>query len=642
MNRRYGFSSLFIISFLLCLASCTRGRVPVPAVQPPAPSLSDAEAAFRNGQYQDAVHAFQSFLASDPADPRIPEARLRLGEAYFAMKEINRSLEELDQVVRDFPDTSQADQARLLISRIHYDQGNADASLAELRGLLVRSPSRAVGVQAFLLRGEIFMQRRDISLGLSQWKKSLSMADGQEETRRLYEEMARIMGQSAVEEKTLMQIIRETPGEFPADLSLFVMGKRSWDGGDPVKASRFFEKFHSLFPAHPLLGEAKNYMEQGARLASLSHMRIGCILPLSGRQKEIANQVLHGIQFSVDRLNASFLEKRIELVIRDSEETPEKAKAEMENLAADPDVIAVIGPLMSRSVMEAASVAENAHLPVITPAAAAKEIAKTDGYIFRNAMTNSAQAKAIAEYAVRNLGLHTFVVLYPDDYYGTELNGSFVKQVTALGGNVVCSISYKRGAVDYRPQIQSMIRKDLQMTLSRNADMLAQDQDSIKEWSRNYFPGFDAVYLPGYAEDVGLIAPQLAYYNISSVQLLGSHNWNSVELIRRGERFVEGAVFTDGFFAESPHTDIAEFVEGYRRTYGEEPTLFSAQAYDAAEMILQTLYRGGKSREDIRKGLLAQKNFPGISGLTHVHASGDMEKELFLIRVENGSFRQIN
>ncbi len=642
MSRRYGFSSIFLVSALLCLASCTAGRVPVSGFRPADPIFTAAETAYRSGQYQEAVHAFQSFLALSPADPRIPDARLRLGQSYFALKDIKRSMEELNRVVREFPKSDQTEQARLLISRIHYTQGNPDDSLAELRILLRESRNRDVAAQAYLLRGNIFVERKDTALGLSQWQKSLSMTDEQEEIRRVYREMVRIMEKNTVSEKTLIQIVREAPREFPADLSLFVLGKRTWEGGDPIKASRLFEKFYSLFPGHPLSDEAKNYMEQGVHLASLSHIRIGCILPLSGKQKEIANQVLQGIRFSVDRLNASFLEKRIELVVKDTEEVPEKAKARMEALAGDPDVMAVIGPLMSRSVVEAASVAENAHLPVITPTATAEEVTRTGTYIFRNAMTNAAQARAIARYAVGQLGLHTFVVLYPDDYYGTELNIFFVKEVTALGGKVICSAPYKRGTVDYGPQIQNIIQKDLQKILSRNADMVAQDQDSMNEWLKNYFPSFDAVYLPGYAEDVGLIAPQLAYYNISSVQLLGSHHWNSVELIRRGERFVEGAVFTDGFFADSTHTDIAEFVEGYRRTYGEEPTLFSAQAYDAAEMILQVLYKGGKSREDIRNGLLAQKNFPGISGLTHVLASGDMEKELFLIRVENGSFRQIN
>lgn len=642
MGRRYGFSPVILIAALLCLVSCTAGRVPVPGLRPVGQSFTDAKAAFRNGQYQEAVYAFQSFLASNSGDPRIPEALLGLGQSFFALKDINRSMEELNRVIREFPDTDQTEQARLLISRIHYDQGNPDNSLAELRILLKASRNRGAAAEAYLLRGRIFVERGDTALGLSQWQKSLSMTGEQEEVRRLYSEMVRILETRAVSDKALIQIAGETPGEFPGDLSLFVMGKRRWEDGDPVKAFMFFEKFASLFPDHPLSGEAKNYIDQGMHTQSLSIVRIGCILPLSGRQKDIGSQVLQGVRVSVDRMNASFPEKRIELVVKDSGEGPEKAKAEMEALALDPGVMAVIGPLMSRSVAAAAPVAENAHLPVITPTATAEEITKTGTYIFRNAMTNEAQARGIARYAVKDLALHTFVVLYSDDYYGSELNSFFVNEVAALGGDVICSVPYKRGAVDYGPQIQSIIRKDMQKMLSRNADIIAQDKAGMDEWEKNYFPSFDAVYLPGYAEDVGLIAPQLAYYNVSSVQLLGSHHWNSVELIRRGERFVEGAVFADGFFAESPHTDIAEFVAEYRKTYGEDPTLFSAQAYDAADMILQTINKGSRSREEVRTGLLAQKGFPGISGLTRVLASGDVEKEIFLIRVENGSFRQIN
>jgi len=52
-----------------------------------------------------------------------------------------------------------------------------------------------------------------------------------------------------------------------------------------------------------------------------------------------------------------------------------------------------------------------------------------------------------------------------------------------------------------------------------------------------YVPTFDALYLPGYAEKVGLLLPQLAFYNITGKTIIGSNNWHTPDLIERAGRY---------------------------------------------------------------------------------------------------------
>ncbi len=641
MPRRTLYIAWIFLLFMMHLTSCTAGFTPLKTYKPVDRFFMDGEAAFQNRQYGEALRAYQAFLEVGAEDPRLPQVMLKLGETYYAVNDYNQSQIYLNRLLAEFPESDKADQAELLLSRIEYKKGNTDGALAMLRSLVRESPRRDVVVVSYLLRGRIFMEQGDLELGFSQWKKSLMLVGEGEESLPLYEEMVKTMDVSIPDEE-LAKIARETPRAFPGDVSMFLMGKRAWDNGEPIRASQLFEKFYVLFPGHALTKKARQYREQETNLQSLSRVSVGCILPLSGPLKEIGTQVLQGIHLSVDKLNAMFLEEKVTLVVSDCGGDPARARRQMEMFARDPGIVAVIGPVISRSVVETAMIAEDAQLAMITPTATAEGIGEMGHYIFRNAMTNEAQAKTMAHYAALQLDLHTMAILYPDDYYGTELHDLFVDEFTTLGGEVLLSVPYKRGSVDYGPQIRRIIQTDIEGILFRNTEMIQMGDYSMEEWIENYYPSFDAVYLPGYAEDVGLIIPQLAYYNIEAVQLLGSHNWNSMELIRRGERFIEGAVFTDGFFVGSSHTDITEFVAQYRKVYGEEPTLFSAQAYDAAEMILQVLYRGGRSRADIQNGLLSQQNFPGVSGLTTVLPTGEMEKELFLIRVVDGSFQQIN
>lgn len=626
-----------LLLLFCCLAAC----VPVQPHRVREGGLTRAHEAFQEGRYREAVRFYKSYLTGHPGAVLPPRAALDFGRSYYFLREPERARRILRALMESTPGTPEAVQAKLLTARIAVESDREEEALALLRSLLRERLDREVTAQGYLLRGEIFLQRDDPELALSQFKKAVLVAGDGPAGRRVYEEMASVMERS-LQDDLLQQILQESPENFPGDVALYVTGRRAWKEGDYFRASRIFKEFIERFPGHPLRAEADNFVVQEGNIQTLHNLRIGCIVPRSGPLKGIGNQVLQGVRLSLDNFNAMLGEEKVSLVLHDSHGDSHRAASEMISLARDPNVVAVIGPVTSRAVVEAAMTAEEFSLPLITPTATTEGIGELGREIFRNAMTNEAQARTIARFAVEQRNLHSFAVLYPDDYYGMELARLFEEEVTDLGGEVFCRIPYKRGAVDFGPEIRQIVNADIMGILSRNSDLIDLNEYPMKEWRENYFPSFDALYLPGYAEDVGLIAPQLAYYNIEKVQLLGSHNWNSPELIYRGERFVEGAVFTDGFFVETTHTDIAEFVRAYRHAYGEEPTLFSAQAYDAAEMILQVLFQGGRSREDLRKGLAAFRNYPGISGLTRVLPDGEMEKELFLIQVRKGSFEQIN
>jgi len=632
---RTGVGTLFFLFF--CLAAC----MPVQTHRVREEGLARADASFQQGHYRKVVHLYQSYLTRHPGQALPAGAALNFGRSYYFLHEPDKARRILQALMESTPGASEAGQAKLLTAKIAVESNRDEEALALLRSLLRTAKDRELSARGYLLRGEIFLHRDDPELALSQFKKAVFLVGTGPTGRTIYDEMADAMGRSLTDDQ-LRQMRREAPGEFPGGVALYVMGKRAWKKGNYFRASRIFKNFIERFPGHPLRDEADRFVVQEGNLESIRNLRIGCIVPQSGPLKGVGRQVLQGVRLSLDNFNTLFGEEKVSLAVRDSKGDPRRAASEMTSLAKDPNVVSVIGPVTSRSVVEASTVADKNGLPMITPTATAEGIGDLGKEVFRNAMTNEAQARTIARFAVAQRDLHSFAVLYPDDNYGRELAKLFEEEVNNLGGEVFCRISYPRGAVDFGPEIRKIVDADIAGILSRYSDMIDLTEYPMEEWHKNYYPSFDALYMPGYADDVGLIAPQLAFYNIEHVQLLGSHNWDSPELIHRGERFVEGAVFTDGFFAGSNHTDIAEFVQAYRHAYGEEPTLFTAQAYDAAEMILQALFRGGRTRDDIRQGLESFRNYPGISGLTRVLPNGEMEKELFLIQVHKGSLEQIN
>ncbi|MDO9080144.1 MAG: ABC transporter substrate-binding protein, partial [Desulfuromonadales bacterium] len=149
---------------------------------------------------------------------------------------------------------------------------------------------------------------------------------------------------------------------------------------------------------------------------------------------------------------------------------------------------------------------------------------------------------------------------------------------------------------------------------------------------------FDVLFIPDVGERVALIASYLAYYGVENIQLLGTSAWNAPELLEHAARYVDGAVFTVGFYAGSDQPRVRDFVARYNERYGEEPSILEAQGYDLARLLIALLEGGTiRSRSELRSALAQVKNFPAISGDLAFDPLGDGLKKPLLLRITNGA-----
>ena len=167
---------------------------------------------------------------------------------------------------------------------------------------------------------------------------------------------------------------------------------------------------------------------------------------------------------------------------------------------------------------------------------------------------------------------------------------------------------------------------------------IPEDDAERKKLFQDYTPSFDSLYLPGTADRVGLLIPQLAFYNITGMKLIGSNNWHTPDLLERAGRHAEGAVFTDGFMPESTDPAVKEFVESYRSAYQEDPGALAAQAYDSAMMVLSLIKEHKDTPAAIRDGLASLNAYPGISGTTTFNGTGEAQKKIFLMTIDSNGF----
>jgi hypothetical protein len=130
----------------------------------------------------------------------------------------------------------------------------------------------------------------------------------------------------------------------------------------------------------------------------------------------------------------------------------------------------------------------------------------------------------------------------------------------------------------------------------------------------------------------------LAYYDIKEIQLLGANGWNSPELVRDSGKFIQGAVFVDGFFKDSPLPEIRSFVIDFEDTFGSSPTLLEALSFDTTSLILRIIgSRGSFSSE----ALLSLRGYNSVTGFTGFAAAGEGMRNLFLLTVDSDKIRQV-
>jgi hypothetical protein len=168
------------------------------------------------------------------------------------------------------------------------------------------------------------------------------------------------------------------------------------------------------------------------------------------------------------------------------------------------------------------------------------------------------------------------------------------------------------------------------------------DQKDEEEKEPEPIIDFDAVFIPDAPSKSGLIIPQLAYYDVKDTYLFGTNLWHSDSLIEMSRQYAQGAILTDGFFAQSASANVKDFVKDFRKTYGENPGFIEAIAFDTAMILFEMVSRPEiRYRSALKKGLMQLNNYKGVTGLTSFDSNGEVHKKLFLLQIKGKGFVEL-
>lgn len=339
-------------------------------------------------------------------------------------------------------------------------------------------------------------------------------------------------------------------------------------------------------------------------------VRVGVFMSTTGSTANFGISSVNGIKMAADEVNAAggINGKQVELLVQDDRSDASEAATIVTKFVTQDQVHAILGEVASSRSIAAAPIAQNAKIPMLTPSSTNPEVTKKGDFIFRSCFIDPVQGAAIAQFAARSLNAKTAAIMVDrKNDYSTGLEKVINETFTKMGGKIVAVQSYQEGDQDFNAQLTSL----------KGANP-------------------EVIFVPGYYNDVGLIAKQARDKGIT-VPLVGGDGWDSTQLYAIGGTALNGSYFTNHYSPYDTEAKVQKFVNDYKTRYGTIPDALAATAYDAANIMFDAIKRS-KSLDgaDIRDALVATKDFPGVTGTVTFNANRDAVKPIVMIEIKDG------
>ena len=349
-------------------------------------------------------------------------------------------------------------------------------------------------------------------------------------------------------------------------------------------------------------------------------IKIGVVMNLTGPWASIDTPSANGAKLAAEQINKAggVLGRQIDLKIVDTKADEGETSAAVVRLIENEKVSALIGYCDTHWVNIAASMAKEYGVTFITPGATHPRIPERFG-AWLACFGDNAQAAAIAQYVVKDLGLKKGAI-----WVDTAVDFS-----VAVCAYFADALKHYGGEVVYEDYFE-VTWKDFSAMAARLKEY--QDKGEV-----------EFVYVGGIPDNCGLIAKQLRDNGVT-IPIYGEDGFDTPLLIETGGPAAEGVVFATHVSLEDPSPIIQQFKADYQAMYGNPPeNAFAALGYDALKVVAKAIELvGTDDPKKVPEGLAQIKDFQGVSGMISYEAGSQLpNKSVSVIEVKGGKFTTV-
>lgn len=336
------------------------------------------------------------------------------------------------------------------------------------------------------------------------------------------------------------------------------------------------------------------------------------LVELSGTGATSGSNFDNGIKLAVKEINAGggILGRKISYLSMDTQSNPGVAKA-LAQKAVDQGAYVVMGPVFSGSIMVSMAETRRAEIPNFTGGEAASITQQGNPYIFRTSFTQATAMPKVALYIRDTVKAKTVDVIYVNNDFGKGGLDLIKKELEARGVKVANTISTEPGQVDF------------------SAPVLKVRQS-----------GSDAVFVYSNEEESARALRELRKQGYTK-PIIGETTLTSQKVIELAGDAANGAVAHVGLTADAPQPLIKKFSDAFQVEYKTKSDHNGLKGYSGMYVVKAVTEKIGKfdpkAFAAAMKGVtLAVKDHPGILMDVSFDQNGDIDRESYMTKVENG------
>lgn len=343
---------------------------------------------------------------------------------------------------------------------------------------------------------------------------------------------------------------------------------------------------------------------------SIDILKIGAILPLTGKEATAGESMKNAIELAVDDINkrGGINTKKVSVIYEDSQSDSKRGLAAYTKLTKT-DNVKVILTSVSGVTLAVAPNANSDKVLILSIGTAATQISDAGDYIFRHNLMPADEIDFLAKYLISK-NIKDVPVLVTNSEAGVSYYDFFKKDYEALGGKIALTEKYEKGSIDFKIPLLKIKSSGL----SNVVDL-------------------------AYASEMGIMFKQAKELGMT-VQWYGAYTTEDNQTIKLAGPTANGVIYTHFYNPDIANPLHSQYLNSYLVKYGVEPNSYSGLAYDFVKILLDKI----KMCDDInntvciKDGLYKTKNYEGVTGKISFDQNGDTRKEIILKTIKDQKF----
>lgn len=330
-------------------------------------------------------------------------------------------------------------------------------------------------------------------------------------------------------------------------------------------------------------------------------IKVGAVLAVTGPASFLGGPEANTLEMLVEEVNAKggINGRKVELFLKDTAGSPEKAISMAKQLLEEQQVVAVLGPSTSGETMSLKKIFEDARTPLISCAAAEAIVDPVASYVFKTPQNDSYAARKIFM-EMNKLGISKIAVLVDNSGFGKAGREQILKIAPEYKIEVVEAEVYDAKATDLSAAVAKI-----------KANPAIQ---GVINWS----------VVP---------AQSIVVKNIRQagwkVPIFQSHGFGNIKYVDASGAAAEGVIFPAGRLLMADQLPdghpqkalLVKYVKDYESKYKETASTFGGHGYDAFMIFEKAVTVAGPDKDKIRAAIEGLKNLPGTGGVYNFSAT---------------------